>query len=128
MGAFSLVVKGAWNKTKTYLNRLLKEDYMLVLESAGERGVEALQAATPKRTGLTAASWHYKIEKSNGLISITWENDNKTYQGDVIVLLLQYGHGTGRGTYVRGRDFINPAIQPIFDSIAEDVWKVVIDG
>lgn len=128
MGAFNLVVKGAWDRTKKFLDHLLKEDYMLVLESAGERGVEALQAATPKRTGLTAASWHYKIEKGGGLISIVWENDNKTYQGDVIALLLQYGHGTGRGTYVQGRDFINPAIQPIFDSIADDVWKVVIDG
>lgn len=127
MGAFGLVVKGTWDRTKKYLNKLLKEDYMLVLESAGERGVEALQQATPKRTGVTAASWSYKIEHGNGEIKIVWENTNKTYQGDVIVLLLQYGHGTGRGTYVHGRDFINPAIQPIFDSIADDVWKVVID-
>ena len=128
MGAFGLVVKGTWDRTKKYLNKLLKEDYMLVLESAGERGVEALQQATPKRTGVTAASWTYKIEKSNGRIKIVWENNNKTYQGDVIALLLQYGHGTGRGTYVQGRDYINPAIRPIFDSIADDVWKVVIDG
>lgn len=120
-----MVVRKGWQRTKKYLDHLLKEDYMLVLESAGERGVEALEAATPKRTGLTSQSWSYKIEKSNGLISIVWENSNKTYQGDVIALLLQYGHGTGRGTYVHGRDYINPAIRPIFDTLAEDVWKVV---
>ena len=124
-GAFSLIAKGTWDKTKAYLNRLAKEDWQLVLESAGERGVEALREATPKRTGLTSESWSYRIEQSAGIVKIIWENSNKTYQGDYIALLIQYGHGTGRGTYVRGRDYINPAVQKVFDGLANDVWKVV---
>lgn len=127
-GMLSLVAKGTWEKTKTYLNHLAKEDWQLVLESAGERGVEALKDATPKRTGLTSESWSYKIEKSGSVIKIVWENSNKTTQGDSIALLIQYGHGTGRGVYVHGRDYINPAIQEVFDGLANDVWKVVSEA
>ena len=124
-GMFSMVLQQGWDMTKDYLNRLAKEDWELVLEEAGQRGVEYLRENTPKRTGLTSESWTYKIEKSHDLVKIIWENSNKTYQGDSIALLIQYGHGTGRGTYVRGRDYINPAVQKVFEGLADDVWKVV---
>lgn len=124
---FMLTVKGDFDNTKKQLEKMFKSDYRKVLESAGERGVEALQEATPKRTGLTASSWRYEIIEQGRNTSLFWTNDNRTSQGDLIVILLQYGHGTGRGGYVHGRDFINPAIQPIFDSIAEDVWKVMTE-
>lgn len=86
-----------------------------------------MSSATPKDSGETASSWNYKIETANGRTSISWYNTNLTKDGDPIAILLQYGHGTGTGGYVQGRDYINPAIQPIFDNIADQVWKVVTE-
>ena len=88
-------------------------------------GVEALQANTPVRTGLTAASWTYEIERSQGRTSIYWVNNNVTNQGQPIAILLQYGHGTGTGGYVIGRDYINPSMKSVFDEIEDGVWRVV---
>ena len=90
-------------------------------------GVDALAAATPVDTGKTAASWTYEIEKKNGSYSIVWLNTNVNKYVN-IALILQYGHGTRNGGYVKGRDYINPAIQPIFDKIAEDAWREVTDS
>lgn len=122
---FSLNVKGKWEKTVNWLEEAFKTDYRKVLESCGERGVAALEAGTPKRTGLTSRSWRYEIVEDGRNVTLFWTNDNRTSQGDIIAILLQYGHGTGKGGYVKGRDYINPAMKPVFDSIADDVWKVM---
>lgn len=95
------------------------------LDHYGELGVKALSENTPIDTGKTAGSWKYKIRMNDKEISITWSNDNLTKDGIPIAILLQYGHATGNGGYVQGRDYINPAMKPIFDAIAENVWKEV---
>lgn len=94
------------------------------LEQYGADGVLALQAFTPELTGLTATSWYYKIADTHSNYIITWGNDNINH-GFPIAIGLQYGHGTGTGGYVVGRDYINPAIRPVFDAIADKVWKAV---
>jgi hypothetical protein len=95
------------------------------LKKYGEDGVKALADATPKDSGKTAASWSYEVEKSKGSYTIAWTNSNIN-DGVPIAVILQYGHGTRNGGYVQGRDYINPAIRPIFDQIAEDAWREVI--
>ena len=94
------------------------------LNKYGAQGVAALASATPVDSGLTASSWYYEVEKGKGVASITFYNSN-VHRGICIAIILQYGHGTGTGGYVQGRDYINPAIQPIFDQLAEDAWKEV---
>ena len=125
---FELVSKKGWEKTVSWLEKGLVQDKLdVVLNNCGEKGVKALEAATPKRTGVTARSWRYEIRRNSGGCKIVWMNDNKTRDGDSIAFLLQYGHGTGRGGYVKGRDYINPAMRPVFDEIAEEVRKAVMD-
>ena len=102
----------------------INSDIRQFCEIAGQRGVAALQAATPVDSGLTAASWGYEIEQSGDTTIIYWTNTN-TISGVNVAIILQYGHGTGTGGWVAGRDYIMPAIKPIFDSIADDVWKRV---
>lgn len=126
MAVFSLVMKTHKRQTEQYLEKLQKEDYLRILDQCASKGVEALASATPKKTGLTAASWTYEIEHGKGTTSIYWKNDNVTKDGDPIAILLQYGHGTGTGGYVVGQDYINPAIKPVFDNIADEVWKAVV--
>jgi hypothetical protein len=94
------------------------------LSSLGQRGVTALAAATPTETGLTANSWGFEVTSKDGSVTLTWFNTN-TIDGVNIAIILQYGHGTGTGGWVAGRDYINPAIQPIFDDIANEMWKKV---
>lgn len=94
------------------------------LEKYGKEGVTALASATPVDTGLTANSWNYKIEQTKNSVSITFYNTN-IQNGVPIAIILQYGHGTRNGGWVEGRDYINPAIQPIFDRIANEAWKEV---
>jgi hypothetical protein len=98
--------------------------YLNVLDKYGKQGVKALKRATPVDTGLTADSWYYEIITDFGKTSIEFKNSNKN-KGVNIAIILEYGHGTGRGAYVRGRDYINPAIQPIFDKMANEAWKEV---
>lgn len=112
-------------KTEEYLEKLHRQDYLKILDSCAKEGVEALRSATPKKTGLTAASWSYEIVRGAGHTRIYWKNDNVTRDGQPIAIMLQYGHGTGTGGYVVGRDYINPAIKPVFDSIADKVWEAV---
>lgn len=119
------VVKGDFRKTYEFLNRIIKLDFDRTLSKYGEEGVKALAEATPKRTGKTAASWSYKIEKSASGINIYWTNSNVN-KGVRIAVILEYGHGTRKGGYVQGRHYISPAIQPIFDRIAEEAWKEVL--
>lgn len=116
--------KGNFSKTTRFLKNAEKATYMDILERYGQEGVAALASATPVDSGLTASSWYYKIERKNGLIIIGFYNSN-IQNGVLIAIILQYGHGTGTGGWVEGRDYINPAIQPIFDEIANKAWKEV---
>ena len=116
--------KGSFSKTEKFLNSLLKLDYLNVLERYGRAGVSALAAATPKDSGLTAASWGYEITHNRKETAIIFTNSNIS-NGVNIAIILQYGHGTGNGGYVAGRDYINPAIQPIFDKMANEAWREV---
>ena len=115
---------GDFKKTDRFFKKIVKESPIEILKRYGEIGVNALASATPKRTGKTASSWRYEIEETGRGFSIFWINDN-VVNGVNIALILQYGHGTGTGGYVAGRDYINPAIQPIFDEIASNAWKEV---
>jgi hypothetical protein len=115
---------GSFANLERFLNKNKNENYASVLSKYGERGVLALMSATPVRSGLTAESWGYEIVENSGGISINWTNSN-TNKGIPIAILLQYDHGTGTGGFVQGVDYINPAIQPIFDEIADGVWREV---
>lgn len=116
--------KGDFSKLTRYLERAKETVKLGDLDRYGRAGVSALSSATPVRTGLTASSWYYKIKNSNGVASISFHNSN-IQNGVPIAIILQYGHGTRNGGWVQGRDYINPAIQPIFDSIAEKAWREV---
>jgi hypothetical protein len=115
---------GNFNRTDSFLKAMLGNSLKSVLEQYGRQGVQALASATPRESGETAAAWGYEVTTSRRGATITWTNSH-VVSGAPIAIMLQYGHGTGTGGYVQGRDYINPAIQPIFDQIASDVWKVV---
>lgn len=117
--------RGSLSKTEEFLQRNFPKLLEMKLSKLGQKGVDALAAATPVRTGKTAASWRYVVSVNHDRVSIQWHNDNKTANGDNIVVLLVRGHGTRDGHYIRGRDFVTPAIQPIFDEIAEEAWAEV---
>ena len=116
--------KGNFSKTTNMLRKLRNSDYLRVLDRYGREGVAALASATPVDSGITAASWYYTIERTGGATRITFGNAN-VVDGVPIAIVLQYGHGTGTGGWVQGRDYINPAIQPIFDRLASDAWREV---
>lgn len=120
----TITQRGDWKKTRQYLNRLSRVELAAVLNRYGQVGVNALSSATPVESGLTASSWYYEIVQRRGYSSIRWKNSN-IVDGRPIAVLLQYGHGTGTGGYVQGRDYIMPAIRPVFDQIAADAWKEV---
>ena len=116
--------KGDFKKLTSFLERAKKGINIEILDKYGKKGVAALSSATPVDTGLTASSWFYKIENKNGIAKIEFHNSN-VQKGVSIALILQYGHGTRNGGYVVGRDYINPAIQPVFDELAKNAWKEV---
>ena len=116
--------KGDFSKLTSYLERAKNIIKIGDLDRFGREGVAALASATPVDSGLTANSWEYKIENKNGSIRISFNNTN-IQNGVPIAVILQYGHGTRNGGWVQGRDYINPAIQPIFDKIAENAWREV---
>lgn len=116
--------KGDFSKASRYLERLKEAAKLGVLDKYGREGVTALASATPTETGLTASSWTYEIERKGSSVSIVYKNSNIN-KGVPIAVILQYGHGTGTGGWVQGRDYINPAIQPVFDRIADEAWKEV---
>lgn len=124
MGAIYIVSKGDLKNTEAFLQRLNKLDIRPILEAGGQMGVKALASATPRDSGLAANSWGYKISGGKNYATITWTNTD-VENGFPVAIMLQYGYGTGTGGYVQGVDYINPAIQPIFDQIAEKVWKAV---
>lgn len=116
--------KGDFRNTDRFLKRMSKFDFANVLKSVAQKGVEALAAATPIDSGLTANSWGYEIQRSRSSFSIIWTNSH-VENGFPVAIGLQYGHGTGTGGYVRGRDYINPTMKPIFEKILADLWTEV---
>ncbi len=119
--------KGNFKKTESFLAELQRKSFLKKLDQYGQMGVEALQAATPVRTGKTAASWRYVIEKSESgdRVNLMWVNDNTASNGDNIIKLLVRGHGTRNGHYVKGRNFVTPALEPIFEEISKNLIKEV---
>lgn len=116
--------KGDFSKATRYFERLKEVARLSILDKYGREGVAALESATPVESGKTAQSWSYEIERSKGSATISFSNSNIN-KGVNIAVILQYGHGTGTGGWVEGRDYINPAIQPLFDRIADEAWKEV---
>lgn len=116
--------QGEWKLTRNWFDRMTKLDLALIMNQFGKEGVSALAAATPSRSGLTSKSWNYEVTRKGNNWKITWTNSNVN-KGANIAVLIQYGHGTRNGGYVVGRDYINPAIRPVFDKIAKKAWKEV---
>lgn len=116
--------KGDFSKLNRYFELVKETAKIGVLDKYGRAGVSALSSATPIDTGKTAASWYYEIKRQNGSVSLEFFNSNVN-KGVPIAIVLQYGHGTGTGGWVEGRDYINPAIQPIFDQLAKEAWEEV---
>lgn len=119
--------KGDFSKVEKYFERVKKGARVSVLDKYGKAGVAALSSATPVDSGLTAQSWYYEIERQNGIVKINFCNSNIN-NGVPIAIILQYGHATGTGGWVEGRDYINPALQPVFEKIAEDAWREVTNA
>lgn len=115
---------GNFKNTERFLNRVARRQQLGWLDSYGIRGVDALSNATPKDTRETSRRWRYSVTEKRGRITITWYNDNED-DGVPIVILIQYGHATRNGGFVQGRDFINPAMQPLFDQMSHEIWKRV---
>lgn len=120
----SFSATGDTKTTEAFLARMAKGDLFSTLAPIAERGVQALAAATPRDSGLTADSWEYEIAKTGSGVTIWWSNTN-VQSGFHVAIGLQYGHGTGTGGWIQGYDYINPALRPIFDEIANAVWKEV---
>lgn len=116
--------RGDFSKTTRFLERAKEAVHLGVLDKYGRAGVAALSSATPVDTGRTASSWYYEITHTSDSAAITFKNSNIN-KGVPIAIILQYGHGTRNGGWVEGRDYINPAIQPIFDQLVEEVWREV---
>ena len=122
----SVKSSGSFARTMAFLKVMgrLPMHIFSALDAAGQQGVTALSLATPVRTGLVATSWSYKVGAKNGKYSVVWMNTD-IEDGFPVAIMLQYGYGTGTGGFVQGQDYINPAVKPIFDNIANRVWKVV---
>lgn len=120
----SFTQKGDFKNTEKFLRKMSSFDFSKTLKNVAQGGVRALAAATPVDSGLAADSWGYLIERSRSSFSITWTNSD-IESGFPVALMIQYGHGTGTGGYVQGRDYINPAMRPIFDQIIERLWTEV---
>ena len=117
--------KGNFSRLDKYLRRVKKPIDLSALDKFGQLGVDALMSVTPMDSGETANSWYYEVEENSNEVVITFSNKHRN-QDVPIAIILQYGHGTGTGGWVEGRDYINPAIQPIFDAITDKAWKEVI--
>lgn len=115
---------GSFKNTNSFLDSIIKGDIRGRVESLAQEGVVALSAATPQDSGLTAQSWSYEVEEDNGVVTVWWINTN-TVDGFNVAVGLQYGHATGNGGWIEGYDYINEALQPIFDKLADSVWKEV---
>lgn len=124
MPSMSLSWQGDYRATKRWMDKMETGSVADVLRSCGEKGIEALSAATPVRTGKTAASWGFEAKTSSKGVTLTWTNSN-VVNGVPIAIILQYGHGTGTGGYVHGRDYINPAMRPVFDEIESRISRML---
>ncbi len=122
--AITFTSKGDFSNTFRFLEKAKQAARIKILDRYGREGVEALRDATPIDSGLTANSWYYEIERKHNSITISFNNSN-IQNGVPIAIILQYGHGTRNGGWVEGRDYINPAIQPIFDKMADKAWEEV---
>ena len=122
----SYTVTGSTKRTEAFLKAMQKlpQTIMSVMQAAGQQGVNALASATPVESGIAQHSWGFEVSAKKGSYRITWTNSD-VENGFPVAIMLQYGYGTGTGGYVQGRDYINPAIRPIFDQIADKVWKAV---
>lgn len=120
----SFVVTRSGKRTEDFLRKMKTGDIYKSLDSAAKMGVNSLASASPKESGLASDSWDYTIEREGRSVTITWTN-NDIENGFPVAIMLQYGYGTGTGGYVQGRDYINPAMRPVFDDIADKVWKAV---
>lgn len=123
----TIKTSGSFENTERFFGKLSKANVDIILSHFGELGVEALEKATPKRTGLTSRSWYYKIERKNGKIKLVWFNDN-IQKGSNVAILIQYGFVTKRGYRVAGRDYINPALEPIWQEILNTSWEEVLSS
>lgn len=119
--------RGNFKNTELFFKKASRMDIMNILKKYGEEGVKALTAATPVDSGKTASCWGYEITGKNGQFVITWTNSNVN-DGVNIAIILQYGHGTRNGGYVEGIDYINPAITPILNRLADEAWKEVVNA
>ena len=119
-----VTTKGSFDKTIRMLKNASRSPSS-TLEAIGSQGVSSLRNATPIDSGITSSSWSYKIVKTSSGYDLAFTNSSKTASGTPLPILIQYGHGTGTGGYVRGRDYINPAMRPIFDKISSEAWKAV---
>ncbi len=115
---------GSFKNTEGFFRRAINSDHRRLLEKYGQKGVDALKEATPKDTGKTADSWQYDIVNEKNYLALSWSNSN-IVDGVPIALVLQYGHATVDGMYVQGIDYINPAMQPIFESLIREIWEEV---
>lgn len=120
----TITVKGSFSNTERWLARLRSTQFFAVLNKYGSIGQNALSNATPVETGLAAGSWSYSIKQSGGYYSMRWHNSD-VENGFPVAVMIQYGHGTGTGGYVQGRDYINPAMRPIFDQMVADIVREV---
>lgn len=123
MSEVTISVHGDFSKTYSFLEKVKEIFDAGMLDKYGKMGVEALKQYTPKDTGLTANSWYYEIERHGKDVSLQFLNSNIQNDWCNVAILLQYGHATGNGGYVQGVDYINPALQPIFESLAQEAWK-----
>lgn len=117
--------KGDFSKTQQFLERIKEKLNLGILNKYGKEGVKALSNATPVNTGKTAESWSYKIERDRTGVKLSFHNSN-IVDGVPIAIILQYGHGTRNGGYVQGSDYINPTVKPIFEKLADEMWKEVV--
>lgn len=120
----SFVNTRSGKRTEEFLRKLKHNDIFKSLDAQAQKGVSALASATPQESGLASDSWSYEIERSGSSVTIKWLNSD-VENGFPVAIMLQYGYGTGTGGYVQGQDYINPAMRPIFDQIADEVWKAV---
>lgn len=120
----SIKQKGDFKKLSSFLEKGKEVFNIGILDKYGREGVAALTAATPKKTGKTSQSWSYEISRKNGSVALEFKNSNRV-NGVPIAIILQYGHATGNGGYVQGIDYINPALRPIFNKLAEEAWREV---
>lgn len=121
--SISMTTKGDFDKTIKFLKTIKEKHWLKKLDTYGRQGVEALAAATPKDTGLTADSWNYEIDDDGETLTLAWYNTNVVNDYFNVALMIQYGHGTKGGGYVEGIDYINPALKPIFEKISGNIWE-----